>query len=132
MRFLALLMAGCIGMLGGDSVTRAAPVPKAKAKTTAEKLQGEWKLVRSPGLDDQAVAIVTFSKDGKLTLKVTLPDGGAWESTGKFTTEGDKISYELQSNNGVRKETLQIRKLTQDELITVDPEDKVEEFKRAK
>lgn len=110
----------------------AAPVPKAKLKTTAEKLYGDWKLVKSPGLDDGSTAVVTFGQTGTLKLKVTTPGNGSLEMTGKFTAEGDTITYELQSNNGVRKETLQIRKLTEDELITVDPEEKVEEFKRAK
>lgn len=118
--------------LSATHPAEAAPVPKAKPKTTAEKLHGKWKLVKSPGLESDNTAIVVFGKDGSLTLTITTTDGAKFEVAGKFTADGDKIPYELETSDGVRKETLTIKKLTEDELITVDPEDKVEEFQRVK
>lgn len=130
-----VLMVGCVGFLALFGVvppSAAAPVPKDKPRSTAQKLHGDWKLVKSPGLEEGTTATVSFKPDGTLKLKIATTDGGSFEMAGKFTAEGEKISYELQSNNGARKEVLTIKKLTEEELITVDPDDKVEEFKRSR
>jgi len=130
------LIAACLAAACGAALTAAAPEPKAKEKTTAEKLVGTWELTRnSKGNPEGATVYVEFTKDAKMTVKYVPKDKDAVTIvlSGKFKADGDKIDYTIEDGaGGTRGEVLTIKKLTADELITVDPDDIREEFKRVK
>lgn len=112
----------------------AAPADDPKDKSNAEKAVGQWKLVASSnGLPDGVTFVVCFTKDGVMTLRVEQAGGGAMTLKGKYKVEKDKIDYSLDDGmGGTKQEVLTIKKLTDDELVTVDPDGVKEEFKRVK
>jgi uncharacterized protein (TIGR03066 family) len=130
------LLAACLAVAFGAALTAAAaPVPQGKEKTTAEKLVGKWELVRSSnGTPDGVTAVVEFTKDGKMTVTFTPKEKGTETIVlkGKFKADGDKIDYTLEDGSGgMKQEILTVKKLTDDELVTTDPDNVKEEFKRA-
>lgn len=120
---------GLAVVLGVSAATFAAPVPKEKAKTTADKLVGKWDLHSLRGGERHKVGVAEFTKDGKLTVTQ-----GSAKYAGKFKCPADdKIDYELDRGEAnLHKEVLTIEKLTDDELITVDPAGVKEVFVRQK
>ena len=107
----------------------AAPVPKP-VKTTADKIVGKWNLVKSSnGLAEGTKCVVELTKDGKMTITMTIGVGTSlYEGTYKF--DKDKIDYEV-SLGGIKKaEILTIKTIADDELVVTDPDGIVEEFKR--
>ncbi len=107
----------------------AAPVPKP-VKTTADKIVGKWNLVKSSnGLAEGTKCVVELTKDGKMTITMTIGVGTSlYEGTYKF--DKDKIDYEV-SLGGIKKaEILTIKTIADDELAVTDPDGIVEEFKR--
>ena len=127
------LLAACLAVGFGAALTAAAPVPKEK--TNAEKLVGVWKLVKFQGEDPPGGgATVEFTKNGKMIITLET-DGQKIEMKGTYKLVGeDKIDYKvaLPEDGGDKSEVLTIKKLTDDELVTTDPEDVKEEFKRVK
>ena len=121
MRMLACLSLFCFA----TGWLTAAPVPKQRLSTT-EQLVGTWKLTKSD--TDNAggyTFTVEFSKDGKMKAQYMFNDS-TQTIEGTFKADGNKIEYTL----GDRGETLTIEKITEDELIVIDPEKKKEEFVR--
>jgi len=137
---MRLVLAAAAAVFGTALAVSAAPVPKEK--TTAEKLLGTWKLVKSSqGNPEDVTFLVTFSDKGEMTLKVEPKDKDADAITlkGKYKLVDadkrgeEKIDYEMDNGTGgTKKEVLKIKKLTDDELVTTDPDDIKEEFKRVK
>ncbi|HET6573381.1 MAG TPA: TIGR03066 family protein [Fimbriiglobus sp.] len=112
----------------------SAPIPRADKKTNAEKIVGKWEMTKS-GADTpkDTKFVVEFAKDGAMTLRVEPKDGDKFTLKGKYKVDGEKINYEMEEpDGGKKKETLTIKKLTDEELVTVDPDDIKEEFKRVK
>jgi len=110
------------------AVLFGAPVPKDK-KGTAEKVLGKWKLVKTTSGDKEVpTLIVEFAKDGKMT--VTQGGDGAAIYEGTYKVEGETIPYKLKIGGAEKVETLKIKKLTDDELHVVDPDEIQEDFKR--
>ncbi len=111
-----------------SATAMAAPVPKEVKRTTAEQLVGLWKLTKSDA-DNGAEYTFTIelTKDGKMKARYEFNDS-TQTVDGTFKAEGDKIEYTL----GDRGETLTIQKLTDGELVVIDPEKKKEEFVRVK
>jgi len=108
-----------------------APVPKEKEKPNAEKVLGKWKLTKSSNDGEKSeTLIVEFTKDGKMTI--TQGEGEAkFVFSGTYKVEGDKLPYKMTMPGGDKKaETLTIKKLTDEELIFVDPDEIQEDFKR--
>jgi uncharacterized protein (TIGR03066 family) len=121
MRTLACL--SLFWVITGWSV--AAPVPKQRL-TTAEQLIGTWKLTKSDTENAGGYTFtVEFSKDGKMKAHYMFNDS-TQTIEGTFKADGNKIEYTL----GDRGETLTVEKLTEEELIVIDPEKKKEEFQR--
>lgn len=132
------LLAAVVAVAFGTALTTAAPVPKDKQKTTAEKLVGTWELVKNSKENvEGAKVFVEFTKDGKMSVKFVPNDKDVPASTfnGKFKVlEGEKVDYPLDTGEEgkTRQEVLTIKKLTDDELVTVDPNEIQEDFKRVK
>jgi uncharacterized protein (TIGR03066 family) len=130
MRPLAALIAG----LALCAPAAAAPVPKAKP-TTADKLLGNWKLVKSSQGSENAIYLeVEFAKDGKMFIRQGDKARRRPLSVreGKYKLDGEKIDYEIATPGSEKTEILTIKRLTDDELAFDDPDDIREEFVRIK
>lgn len=124
--------AACVILLCA-SVIQAQDEPKQKGN--AEKLVGTWQLVKSDQeIPDDLKFFVDLAADGKMAIRVEMK--GSKESLtmkGKYKVDGNKIDYTVTTPDGEKKqEILTIKKLTDTELVTVDPEGVKEEFKRVK
>ena len=111
----------------------AAPVPKP-VPTTAEKLVGKWRLVKSSNPPAGKVDLtVEFVADGTMTIRQT--NGDAAEADvypGKYKVEGETVRYTVKVGDAEKSEPLTVKTLTEDELVVVDPDGIQEEFKREK
>jgi uncharacterized protein (TIGR03066 family) len=128
MRLALVTLAGFVAALAVE----AAPVPKPKEKTEAERIVGTWKMVKRGG--EEANLEVEFTKDGKIILRRPQPNGPAVvDETGKYKVADGKLEYTLSRDGGPeRTGTDVIKKLTDDELVLVDKDDITEEFTRVK
>jgi uncharacterized protein (TIGR03066 family) len=116
------------------TVSVAALAQAQEPKGEEMKLLGKWKLTKSSkgDLPSGLQAVIHFEKDGKVTMKVELADkkqdaAGTWKLDGKKLT----VEYTDGPPKG-KKETMVVKKLTDEELVTVDEKDVTEEFKRVK
>src|SRR5439155_3929364 len=87
----AACLAACLAAACGAALSApAAPVPKDKQKTTAEKLVGTWELVKnSKGNVEGLTVYVEFTKDGKMAVKYTPKekDAATTALNGKFKAD---------------------------------------------
>ena len=97
----------------------------------AAKIVGTWELVKAAEGGAPIGSLVTFTKDGKLTLKTTL-DGKEVTLEGTYKVEKDQLVSELKMDGNTLKETDLIKKLTDDELQLQDEESKINTLKRKK
>jgi len=115
----------------------AAPVvedkEKAKEKPNAEKLVGKWKLTGTElKVGNDFTAVVEYTKDKKMIITIEAGENKI-EMKGTYKLDKDKIDYKVTLPDGNEKtEILTIKKLTDDELVTTDPDGVKEEFKRMK
>jgi uncharacterized protein (TIGR03066 family) len=114
------------------SVSALAQAPEPKGEEM--KLLGKWKLTKSskgdlpPGLE----AVITFEKDGKIKMLVALADKKQ-EAAGTWKLDGKKLTVEYTDGPPKgKKETMVLKKLTDEDLVTVDEKDVTEEFKKVK
>ncbi len=115
----------------------AAPPPKAdEKKSNKEMILGTWKLEKtSQGDLGGAVMHLEFTKDGKMKMSTIQDKEKILVYEAKYKVEGDKedkLPYESITEGIDKKETLKIKKLTEDELTFEDDDGIVEEFKRVK
>jgi uncharacterized protein (TIGR03066 family) len=114
----------------------AAPVPKAKAKTTEEKLIGKWRMVQSDTAGGRRgyEFYVIFKEKGELELRYEYTNGIPPQSyTGTYKLIGDdKIDYTVDQNGRKKTEILDITKLTETEVAWTDPDKLKESLERVK
>jgi uncharacterized protein (TIGR03066 family) len=123
----------CCLALGFATVAFAAPVPKERAE--ADKVVGTWKLVKSTSKPDGLAVSLTMqlTADGKLVLEQTNSDGRTFTYEGDYRVAKNELPYSVKYPDGtVKKETLTIKKITETELIVVDPDGIQEDFERVK
>jgi len=119
---VAIIVCCCTFMQAGD---------QARDTTgNADKILGSWKLVKTPQppLPKGAAVIVTFDKDGKLTLTTTIADKKDVQY-GKYKVADNKLTVRLK---GQEEETETIKTLNDKKLVTVNSKGKESEFARAK
>jgi uncharacterized protein (TIGR03066 family) len=104
------------------------PPPPAATPTLA----GTWVLVKGSADLPKGVAFVTvFHPDGRMLLRFDTGDPKRdTVHKGKYKLDGKKLAYTITTGSGERSETLTVKALTADLLVVVDPEGKVEEFRR--
>jgi len=95
-------------------------------------LTGTWVLVKGSAELPKDVSFVTvFAKDGGMLLRFDTGDPKRdTEHKGKYKLDGVKLAYTITTGSGERSETLTVKSLTADVLVVVDPDGKVEEFRR--
>jgi len=122
------MKAVCAGML---SVVMVAFASTAKAQDdNAKKIIGVWVVDKASG-DLPAGSTVEFTKEGKL-IAVIKADSKEIKFDGTYKVEKDKINVELKIESETIKETVTIKKLTDDALELEDKDKKVDVFKKKK
>ena len=127
---LASLVIACV-----PAFASPADDPKDKDKIDTGKLVGTWKLVAGADEVKDYTFFVEFTKDGKMNLRLEPKekDGKTVTLKGTYKLDKDKIDYTMDTGTGgMKKEILTIKKLTDEDLVTVDPDGIKEEFKRVK
>jgi len=126
------VLAACSFVVGATS-----PVPTTKPKKPAELLIGEWKLTEASDTPCTPDGVfVTFTQGGEMTLRKEYKGKDAEKITlkGKYTLKGDdKIDCEIEDDTGRKdRQVLTIKKLTDDDLVTLDELGIKTTFKRIK
>lgn len=104
------------------------PTPPADSPTLA----GTWVLEKgSADLPKDVKFVTVFGTDGRMLLRFDTGDPKRdTVHKGKYKLDGKKLAYTINTGSGERSETLTVKALTADVLVVVDPEGKVEEFRR--
>jgi len=95
-----------------------------------KKLVGVWSLAKAGGNLPEG-STVEFTKDGKLTVQVKS-DGKEVKLEGTYTFAKDQLSVKLKLGDDKIEETMTVKKLTDDELVTEDKDKKIDSFKKKK
>ena len=126
------LTAVCVAVLAGGGF--AAPVPKMKEKTTAQKLIGKWRLVKTDAnFPNTYEFVIDFKPKGEMAFVRTPANGGGKPSVaeGKYTVIGDeKIDWKVNESGNERGEVSKIKLLDEKKLVIEDPDGIKEEFER--
>jgi uncharacterized protein (TIGR03066 family) len=105
----------------------SAAVAAEKVDASREKLVGVWEAAKG---DLPKGSIVEFTKDGKIKLEVKA-EGKSHTEEGAYELDGDTIKTTHKGKDGKEvKESLKIKKLTDEQLVTEDERGKVDGFKR--
>jgi uncharacterized protein (TIGR03066 family) len=103
-------------------------------KDPEAKLLGKWKLTKSskgdlpPGLE----ASITFEKGMKFKMRVEFMGKGE-DGAGTWKLDGKKMTVEYTEGREKGKtETMEVKKLSDEEFVTVDDKGVTEEFKKVK
>jgi uncharacterized protein (TIGR03066 family) len=124
----------CLSLLCVSPIAVAAPVPKERAE--AEKVVGIWKLVKSSNVPLGGVMVsleMELTQGGKIILRQSVNGGPVSVYEGEYKVIKNELPYSIKyPGGGTKKETLTIKKLTDTDLILVDPDSIQEDFERVK
>jgi uncharacterized protein (TIGR03066 family) len=121
MKLLSVALAGCLA-LGASS----ALADEKGSGANAEKIVGTWEVTKGESLKPGTTLELT--KDGKFKLTIKAGDK-AINLAGTYKVEGDNLTVKLAAGQQ-STETMQIKKLTDSELVTVDKQKKTDTFKK--
>lgn len=95
----------------------------------AKLVVGTWEVTKGDkGGPIRVGAVYRFDQDGKMTMTITVAKQvGKMESN--YTVKGDQLVIKLSGSTGTGR-VITIKKLTDKELIWVEPSGKTAEFKR--
>jgi len=125
-------------VLGGAAVLALAcgvSLAAGQAKVDGKKLVGKW--VPAPDKDKkdksdkQTAMTIEFTADGKVSMTVGAA-GAEYKAEGTYKLAADKLTVQLRVGDADVKDTLTVKKLTDDELTTEDSKGKVEALRRKK
>jgi uncharacterized protein (TIGR03066 family) len=126
MALLRVGLAGCLLLLGLTAVR----AEEKKGRSDAGKAIGSWEVTKGETLP--AGSTLTMDKDGKLKLVVKRGDQ-TLTLEGTYKLDGKKLSVTLKGPGGKENtETMEVTKLTDTELVTVDEQKKTDAFKKKK
>jgi uncharacterized protein (TIGR03066 family) len=124
----------CLALASGLLSAAAAPVPKERAE--AEKVVGVWKLVKSSSMSPAGVVVsleMELTQSGEIILRQSVNDGPVAVCKGQYSVAKFELPYSITYPGGGKKtERLTIKKLTDTEMILVDPDGIQEDFERIK
>ena len=115
---------GALVILAFCSFTTASGQDKEKDKIDGKKLMGKWE-------PKEGKVVIEFADKGKLTLSVDA-DGKAQKFDGSYKLDGNRLEIAIMILDKEQKETLTVKKLTDEELVTTDSKGKDETLKRKK
>lgn len=98
-------------------------------KDIAKLIVGKWEATKADEGTLPVGSMVEFTKDGK--LKVSVKDSDM-TLEGTYKIEGNKFHMTMKVGDDEHKQTINIKKITENELSTSDNEGKVVELKRKK
>jgi uncharacterized protein (TIGR03066 family) len=120
---------GCAAVL---ALACGVTVAGGQAKVDAKKLVGKWSPAPDKDKKDKQVAMtIEFTADGKVSMTVGAA-GAEYKAEGTYKLAADKLTVQMKVGDTEAKDTLTIKKLTDDELTTEDSKGKVEALKRKK
>ena len=108
----------------------AAPIPKDRAE--AEKIVGTWRMTLGAQGQTDTQLELDFYQSGKMVIRQHLTNGRESVYEGSYRVIGNELPYDVKQGGAIKKETLTIKKLTDTELIVVDPDGLKEEFVRVR
>ncbi|MCS6867073.1 MAG: TIGR03066 family protein [Gemmataceae bacterium] len=108
----------------------AAPIPAERLE--AERIVGTWKMTRGAHGETDVHLELDLYQSGRMVIRQRMPDGRLSIYQGSYRVIGDQMPYDVQQGMNRKAETLTITKLTDTELIVVDPDGLKEEFVRIK
>jgi uncharacterized protein (TIGR03066 family) len=111
-------------------VAAACAQPAVAADTNKEKIVGKWKMVKGEGVP--AGTVIEFTKDGKVSVTVDVGGKSMTIEIGTYSVEGDKVTLKTKIGEKEDTEVNDIKTLTADKLILVDPKKKEAELGRVK
>lgn len=95
-----------------------------KDKVDVKKLMGKWE-------PKEGKVVIEFADKGKLII--TADEGGKSEKfEGTYKLDGNKLSIAITIAGSDQKETLTVKELTDEKLVTRDSKDMEEILKRKK
>ena len=100
-----------------------------KKDDTIEKLLGKWEVIRADASPDSLGGIVTFEKDGKLSIVIKTGNGKDVKVEGNYKLEKDKLTTDIGNGS---PDTDTIKKLTADDLELENADKKVTIMKKKK
>jgi uncharacterized protein (TIGR03066 family) len=116
---------GCFALTA--FVAAAAPAPDKKA-TNKEKIVGVWAPTKKK--DGAPVPTLEFTEKGKLKITINA-NGKEIKIDGTYSVKDDKLTVTMKGPDGKdHKETMTIKELTKDKLVTVDSKNKEETFEK--
>jgi uncharacterized protein (TIGR03066 family) len=131
------LLASLIAVVFAAAGVAAPPQKADEKKSNKDLILGTWVLVKTSdpaGFGDRVLHL-EFKKDGKMIMNDIQGKEKTLVYEAKYKVEGDKedkLPYESITEGIDKKETLKIKKLTEDEMVFEDDDGIVEEFKRVK
>jgi uncharacterized protein (TIGR03066 family) len=102
----------------------AVAVAQDKDKIDPKKLLGKWE-------PKDSKVVIEFAEKGKLTLSQD-GDGKSQKFDGTYKLDGNRLEIAIVILEKEQKETLTVKKLTDEELVTTDSKGKEETLKRKK
>ncbi|MFO0815905.1 MAG: TIGR03066 family protein [Gemmatales bacterium] len=101
----------------------------AQDKVDGKLLVGKWEPETAP---NGAKIVMEFTKDNKLMVNAEF-GGQKISMDGSYKLDGDKLEVKIKEPGGQEKSTtLKVTKLTADEMVTKEGEQKEEKLKRVK
>jgi uncharacterized protein (TIGR03066 family) len=115
---------GCTAVL----VLACAATAVAQPKIDAKKLVGKWEPVPDKDKKEKLSGLlIVFTDDGKVTMAVA---GAESRAQGIYELKADKLAVTLKVGDREEKDTLTVKKLTDDELVTEDSKGRAETLRR--
>jgi uncharacterized protein (TIGR03066 family) len=128
------LLIACLSCVFATLLAIAAPVPKERAE--AEKVVGVWKLVKSSKASPPGISVsleMELTLNGKVILRQSVNGGPVAIYEGEYSVNKTDLPYSIKyPGGGTKKETLTIKKITENEMQLVDPDGIQEDFERVK
>jgi uncharacterized protein (TIGR03066 family) len=97
---------------------------KDKDKVDPKKLVGKWE-------PKEGRIVIEFADKGKLSLSIDS-EGKSQKFDGTYKLDGNRLEVAIVILDKEQKETLTVKKLTDEELVTTDSKGKDETLKRKK
>jgi len=103
----------------------------AAAADNKKLLVGKWEVVKADEGTLPVAAIVEFMADGK--MKITMKKEGQDAMVeGTYTVDGDSFTYKITFGKDEHSSKITIKKISETELETANPEKKNVSLKRVK